>query len=42
MAMNINMSTIFLQLRENFPNKNILDLIILTTEKMFWPILYTV
>ncbi len=42
MAMNIHMSTRFLQLKENFPNKNILDLIILTTEKMFWPILYTV
>ena len=42
MAMNIHMSTRFLQLKENFPNKNILDLIILTTDKMFWPILYTV
>ena len=42
MAMNIHMSTRFLQLKENFPNKNILDLLILTTEKMFWPILYTV
>ena len=41
MAMNIHMSTRFLQLRDNFPNKSILDLIILTTEKMFWPILYT-
>ncbi len=42
MAMNIHMSTRFLQLKENFPNKNILDLLILTTQKMFWPILYTV
>ena len=42
MAMNIHMSTRFLQLRENFPDKTILDLLILTTEKMFWPILYTV
>ena len=42
MAMNIHMSTRFLQLKEKFPNKNILDLIILTTQKMFWPILYTV
>ena len=41
MAMNIHMSTRFLQLRENYPEKNILDLITLTTEKMFWPILYT-
>ena len=42
MAMNIHMSTRFLQLRESFPEKNISDLIILTTNKMFWPILYTV
>tara|TARA_B100000886_G_scaffold325884_1_gene271864 strand:+ start:4340 stop:6724 length:2385 start_codon:yes stop_codon:yes gene_type:complete len=42
MAMNIHMSTRFLQLKENFPNKNISDLLILTTKKMFWPILYTV
>ena len=42
MAMNIHMSTRFLQLRENFPDMNILELITLTTNKMFWPILYTV
>ena len=42
MAMNIHMSTRFLQLKENYPNKDILDLIKLTTAKMFWPILYTV
>ncbi len=42
MAMNIHMSTRFLQLREDYPEKNILKLITLTTEKMFWPILYTV
>ena len=42
MAMNIHMSTRFLQLREKLPDKNILDLITLTTSKMFWPILYTV
>ncbi len=42
MAMNIHMSTRFLQLRENFPEKNIYELISLTTKKMFWPILYTV
>ncbi len=42
MAMNIHMSTRFLQLRENFHNKSILELINLTTSKMFWPILYTV
>ncbi len=42
MAMNIHMSTRFLQLRESYPNKNIFELITLTTSKMFWPILYTV
>ena len=42
MAMNIHISTRFLQLKENYPNKNILELITLTTNKMFWPILYTV
>ena len=41
MAMNIHMSTRFLQLKESYPNKNIFELITLTTEKMFWPILYT-
>ncbi len=42
MAMNIHISTRFLQLKENFPDKNISDLLVLTTQKMFWPILYTV
>ena len=42
MAMNIHISTRFLQLRENHPDMNILELITLTTGKMFWPILYTV
>ncbi len=42
MAMNIHISTRFLQLRENYPNKKIFELISLTTNKMFWPILYTV
>ncbi len=42
MAMNIHMSTRFLQLREKQPDKNISELIVLTTGKMFWPILYTV
>ena len=41
MAMNIHMATRFLQLKQNYPNKNIFDLINLTTKKMFWPILYT-
>ena len=42
MAMNIHMSTRFLQLRESYTEKNVLELITLTTKKMFWPILYTV
>ncbi len=42
MAMNIHMSTRFLQLKENYSNKSILELITMTTNKMFWPILYTV
>ena len=41
MAMNIHMSTRFLQLQQINPNKNTLELIALTTNKMFWPILYT-
>ena len=42
MAMNIHMSTRFLQLRKDYPNKNNFEIISLTTNKMFWPILYTV
>ncbi len=42
MAMNIHMSTRFLQLKEKFPSKKIFELISETTNKMFWPILYTV
>ena len=42
MAMNIHMSTRFLQLRNDFPNLNNLKIISMTTEKMFWPIIYTV
>jgi predicted RND superfamily exporter protein len=42
MAMNIHMSTRFLQLRKDFPNKDNFEIISLTTNKMFWPILYTV
>ena len=42
MAMNIHMSTRFLQLRNVYPNKSSLEILILTTHKMFWPILYTV
>jgi predicted RND superfamily exporter protein len=42
MAMNIHISTRFLQLRKDFPTKNNFEIISLTTNKMFWPILYTV
>ncbi len=42
MAMNIHISTRFLQLKKINPEKNIMQLIMLTTSKMFWPILYTV
>ena len=42
MAMNIHMSTRFLQLRNNFPDLSNLDIITMTTGKMFWPIFYTV
>ena len=42
MAMNIHMSTRFLQLSKKHPSKNKLEILTLTTGKMFWPILYTV
>ncbi len=42
MAMNIHISTRFLQIRKSNPSKNNLEILILTTSKMFWPILYTV
>ena len=42
MAMNIHMSTRFLQLRDGFPNLSDFEVILMTTEKMFWPIIYTV
>jgi predicted RND superfamily exporter protein len=42
MAMNIHMSTRFLQLRNDFPNSNNDEIISMTTNKMFWPIIYTV
>ena len=41
-AMNIHMSTRFLQLSKLHPSKTILEILNLTTTKMFWPILYTV
>ncbi len=42
MAMNIHISTRFLQLKKDYPSKNSLEIISLTTGKMFWPIFYTV
>ena len=42
MAMNIHLSTRFLQLRKDFPSSTNFEIISLTTGKMFWPILYTV
>ena len=42
MAMNIHMSTRFLQLRNDFSNLNNFEIISMTTSKMFWPIIYTV
>ena len=42
MAMNIHMSTRFLQLRNDFPNQSNFEIISMTTGKMFWPIIYTV
>ena len=42
MAMNIHMSTRFLQLKSDFPNLKNHEIIKMTTSKMFWPILYTV
>ena len=42
MAMNIHMSTRFLQLRKFNPDKKNIEILFLTVSKMFWPILYTV
>ena len=42
MAMNIHMSTRFLQLRKKFPELKNSEIIFITTGKMYWPILYTV
>ncbi len=41
MAMNIHMSTRFLQLYKEKPNLGKKEIILQTTSKMFWPILYT-
>ena len=42
MAMNIHMSTRFLQLKNDFPILKNFEIISMTTGKMFWPIIYTV
>ena len=42
MAMNIHISTRFLQLKKEFPNLDKSEILSITTNKMFWPILYTV
>ncbi len=42
MAMNIHMCTRFLQMQKEKPNLNKKEIIVQTTSKMFWPILYTV
>ena len=42
MAMNIHMSTRFLQLRNSFSDLPNAEIILMTTKKMFLPILYTV
>ncbi len=42
MAMNIHMSTRFLQLSKENPSLDKKEIILKTTGKMFWPILYTV
>jgi len=42
MAMNIHMSTRFLQLKEKYPKFKNSEIISITSKKMIWPILYTV
>ncbi len=42
MAMNIHMSTRYLQLRKLYPDKSNFEILSLTTKKMYSPILYTV
>jgi len=42
MAMNIHMSTRFLQLKKSNPDLKNSEIILMTTSKMFWPIIYTV
>ena len=42
MAMNIHMSVRYLQLRRDYPELSNSEAILRTSQKMFWPILYTV
>ena len=42
MAMNIHLSTRFLQLKKNNPEAKNSEIVLKTTKKMFWPIIYTV
>ena len=42
MAMNIHMSVRYLQLKKENPNISNIQAILWTSERMFWPILYTV
>ena len=42
MAMNIHMSVRYLQIKKNNPKLSNVNAILITTGKMFWPILYTV
>ena len=42
MAMNIHMSVRYLQLRRDYPKLSNSEAILKTSQKMFWPILYTV
>ncbi len=42
MAMNIHMSVRYLQIKKENPDLKNINIILMTTGKMFWPILYTV
>jgi len=42
MAMNIHMSVRYLQIKKENPDLKNINVILMTTSKMFWPILYTV
>ena len=42
MAMNIHMSTRFIQIKKNNPTLKKNEIILMTSQKMFWPIIYTV